>query len=48
MKLYLVEAPVKAAEPSYWARTWVTSQGDAAAARARYMSELFVAVRHHR
>lgn len=43
MKLYLVEAPVKAAEPSYWARTWVTSQAEAAATRARYMSELEVA-----
>lgn len=42
MKLYLVEAPVKAAEPPYWARTWVTSQADAATTRARYISDLYV------
>lgn len=28
MKLYIVEAPVKDAEPAYWARTWVASKGD--------------------
>lgn len=42
MKLYLVEAPVKAASPPYWARTWVTSQADAATTRARYTSDLYV------
>lgn len=42
MKLYIVEAPVKAAEPPYWARTWVTSQADAATTRARYISDLYV------
>lgn len=35
MKLYIVEAPVKDAEPAYWARTWVASKGDASAARAQ-------------
>ena len=43
MKLYIVEAPVKDAEPAYWARTWVTSQSEAAATRARYIPDLDVA-----
>lgn len=43
MKLYLVEAPVKNAEQPYWARTWVASQAEAAATRARYTAELDVA-----
>lgn len=42
MKLYLVEAPVNNAEFPYWARTWVASQGEAAATRARYTSTLSV------
>ena len=43
MKLYIVEAPVKDTATPYWARTWVASKGDAAAARARYTAELSVA-----
>ena len=42
MKLYLIEAPVDNAETPYWARTWVASQGEAAATRARYTSTLSV------
>ena len=42
MKLYLIEAPVNNTEFPYWARTWVASQGEAAAARARYTSTLTV------
>ena len=42
MKLYLVEAPIDNAEPPYWARTWVASQGEAASVRARYTSQLSV------
>ena len=42
MKLYLIEAPVNNAEFPYWARTWVASQGEAAATRARYTSVLNV------
>ena len=42
MKLYLIEAPVNNTEFPYWARTWVASQGEAAATRARYTSVLNV------
>lgn len=43
MKLYIVEAPVKEAAAPYWARTWATSQSEAATVRARYTSDLGVA-----
>lgn len=43
MKLYIIEAPVKAAETPYWARTWVASQSEAGATRSRYMKDLDVA-----
>lgn len=43
MKLYIIEAPVKEAATPYWARTWTTSQSEAAAIRARYTSDLGVA-----
>ena len=43
MKLYIVEAPVKEAATPYWARTWTTSQSEAATVRARYTSDLGVA-----
>ena len=42
MKLYLIEAPVNNTEFPYWARTWVASQGEASATRARYTSTLSV------
>ena len=42
MNLYIIEAPVKEAEPMYWAREWVASQSDAGAVRKRFQTELNV------
>ena len=42
MKLYIVEAPVKEAATPYWARTWTTSQSEAAATRARAIPPTWV------